>query len=338
MNNVTNARVRGHLLGRLRLWRTVAIGGLAALAAACGQDAPPATEATSTAPAATEAPAVADRLTVYTVNYPLAYFATRIGGDRVEVVFPAPPDGDPAAWAPEGQDIAAFQKADVILLNGAGYAGWTRLVSLPEDRLVNTSESFADRYVMAEDEATHSHGPDGEHSHEGQIAFTTWLDPQLAIAQAAAIRDALSARQPDAAAEFAAGFESLQADLQALDQDLTALFEQLGDTPVVFSHPVYQYLQRRYDINGISVHWEPDEMPGDEQVMDLANKLLRHPAQMMIWEGEPMPDSVEALAAMDIDSVALDPCGNRPDTGDYLAVMRENVANLRAAVPGAGQG
>lgn len=334
MNNVTHAQVRGHLVGRLRPWRTVAIGGLAALAAACGQDAPPATEAASTAPAATEAPAVADRLTVYTVNYPLAYFATRIGGDRVEVVFPAPPDGDPAAWAPEGQDIAAFQKANVILLNGAGYAGWTKLVSLPEDRLVNTSESFADRYLMAEDEATHSHGPDGDHSHEAQIAFTTWLDPQLAIAQAAAIRDALSARQPDAAAEFTAGFESLQADLQALDQDLTALFEQLGDTPVVFSHPVYQYLQKRYGINGISVHWEPDETPSEEQMMELADQLIRHPARMMIWEGDPKAESVEALDAMTVDSVPLDPCGNRPESGDYMTVMRENVANLRKAISG----
>ena len=34
-------------------------------------------------------------LTVYVVNYPLQYFAERIGGEHVEVVFPAPgPDRD----------------------------------------------------------------------------------------------------------------------------------------------------------------------------------------------------------------------------------------------------
>jgi hypothetical protein len=33
------------------------------------------------------------KLSDYTVNYPLACFATRIGGNRTEVVFPAPPDG-----------------------------------------------------------------------------------------------------------------------------------------------------------------------------------------------------------------------------------------------------
>ena len=36
-----------------------------------------------------------EKLTVYTVNYPLQYFAERIGGEYVEVIFPAPGDEDP---------------------------------------------------------------------------------------------------------------------------------------------------------------------------------------------------------------------------------------------------
>lgn len=44
---------------------------------------------------------------VYTVNYPLAYFAERIAGDSVNVVFPTPPDIDPAFWSPD-----AFQCAE----------------------------------------------------------------------------------------------------------------------------------------------------------------------------------------------------------------------------------
>jgi zinc transport system substrate-binding protein len=274
---------------------------------------------------------VAERLTVYTVNYPLAYFAERIGGDRVRVEFPAPPDGDPANWTPQADDIAAYQGADLILLNGAGYARWTGRVALPADKLVDTSAAFTDRYVV-EAEETHRHGAGDEHAHAAEIAFTTWLDPRLAIEQAAAIRDALVARQPSSKAQFQAGFAALRADLQALDADFAALFGALGETPVVFSHPVYQYLERRYGINGISVHWEPDEEPGDREYMRLADRLISHPAELMIWEGAPAPASIEALAAMDIASVALDPCGNRPADGDYLSVMRDNVAALRAAI------
>ena len=59
-------------------------------------------------------------LSVYTVNYPLQYLAERIGGELVEVTFLAPSDVDPAYWAPNPDEIASFQQADLILLNGAG--------------------------------------------------------------------------------------------------------------------------------------------------------------------------------------------------------------------------
>ena len=59
-----------------------------------------------------------ERLTVYVVNYPLQYFAERIAGDQATVVFPAPPDEDPAFWTPDVSTIAGYQQADLILLNG----------------------------------------------------------------------------------------------------------------------------------------------------------------------------------------------------------------------------
>ena len=40
-----------------------------------------------------------DKPVVYTVNYPLQYFAERIAGDLVEVVLPVPADIDPAFWS-----------------------------------------------------------------------------------------------------------------------------------------------------------------------------------------------------------------------------------------------
>ena len=46
-------------------------------------------------------------LRVFVVNTPLAYFAQRIGGDAVEVVFPAPADVDPAFWSPDGDTVGA---------------------------------------------------------------------------------------------------------------------------------------------------------------------------------------------------------------------------------------
>lgn len=268
-------------------------------------------------------------LSVYTVNYPLQYFAERIGGEHVEVSFPAPPDGDPAYWNPDPDSIAAYQRADLILLNGASYAKWVATVTLPTSKLVDTSEGFQDRYIIIEGAVVHSHGPEGEHSH-GETAFTTWLDPSLAIEQAAAIRDALIAARPEHESAFHEGFAALEQDLAALDERIETAVPGGADVLVVGSHPVYQYLARRYGVAIPSVHFEPDTYPEAEGWHDLEHLLEDHAATWMLWEGEPVAQTADKLREMGIESVVFDPRGNRPRSGDYLSVMEANAAGIES--------
>ncbi len=268
-----------------------------------------------------------DGLLIYTVNYPLAYFAERIVGNGGTVVFPAPADVDPAMWAPGPEVIAEYQKADLILLNGAGYAGWVANATLPRSRLVNTTAGLTEQLIPIEDSVTHSHGPTGDHSHGG-TAFTTWLDPEIATAQARAVLEALTGVRPESAAEFRTAFAGLEADLAKTDAGLAAAAEALGGEPVLFSHPVYQYLQRRYNLNGYSVHWEPGEAPAEAEWRALESVLKQHPAKLMIWEGEPLPDTKRRLQEFGIKSVVFEPGGNRPGEGDWLDLMRQGTAAL----------
>ena len=159
-------------------------------------------------------------LSVYVVNYPLQYFAERIGGPETSVTFPAPADGDPAFWEPSPEEVASYQKADLILLNGASYAKWIPHVSLPASRMVDTSSSFTDQLIPLVNQVTHSHGQEGKHDH-GDVAFTTWMDPVLAIAQAGAVRDALIRLRPDGAGDFNQRFNSLKKDLNLYSRIVT---------------------------------------------------------------------------------------------------------------------
>ena len=272
------------------------------------------------------------RLSVYAVNYPLAYFAERIGGDLVEVSLPAPPDVDPAYWSPDAETIAAYQGADLILLNGADYAKWVGRASLPAARAVDTAAGFVDRLIPLENTVTHTHGPGGEHAHAGW-AFTTWLDPELARQQAAAIRDALVLARPDAEDLLTTGFAALESDLLAVDRELEAVFRRLGPTPLLVSHPVYQYLIRRYDLDARSLHWEPDEVPDEAAWEELASLLVEHPAKVMIWEAEPLPEVRRRLTELDLEVLVYRPVANRPDEGDWLSVLRANQHQLRATTP-----
>ena len=272
------------------------------------------------------------KLSVYVVNYPLKYFAKRVGGDLVTVSFPAPRDIDPAFWMPDAGTVGAYQRADLIVLNGANYAKWIDRVSLPQAKLVNTSLGFKDRYASIEGSVIHTHGPQGEHSH-GAIAFTTWLDPKLAIEQARAIKQALVRLRPDQQKAFQAGFDALERDLLDLDKRIRDIVSRNPEQPLVVSHPVYQYLTRRYGLNAKSVHWEPDEVLNANMWKELTEILASHPAKWMIWEGPPLPGTVQKLERLGVKSTVFDPCGNVPKQGDYLSVMRQNASNLALAFP-----
>jgi zinc transport system substrate-binding protein len=270
-------------------------------------------------------------LEVYAVNYPLAYFAGRIGGEAVKVVFPVPRGVDPAFWNPDAKTIANFQSADLILLNGAGYARWVARASLPRRRLVDTSKAFRDRFIRIEDAVTHAHGPSGAHAHAG-TAFVTWLDPQQAIAQARAITRAFSRAHSAKAQQFEEGLKRLVADLETLDRELEAALQPFSGQPIVASHPIYQYLARRYALELKSVTWEPDQPPGAAEWRTFGKLLEGHRAHVMLWEAPPADATAARLSALGLRSVVFDPCANRPAEGDFMRVMRDNVAALRAIV------
>lgn len=267
--------------------------------------------------------------TIYTVNYPLKYFADRIGGDAVTVHFPAPGDVDPAFWSPDVKIVAAYQRADLILLNGANYEKWTAKVSLPASKTLDTSAGFKDRYIEISEAVTHSHGPGGEHAHTG-TAFTTWLDFEQASMQAAAIRDALAERWPDERERWEKGYQGLAEDLGALDAALQNTVAGKQSRALFASHPVYQYLASRYALNLKSVMWEPDVFPSEQQWRDLAHLADNHDAGWMVWEGEALTASVERLEEMGVKSVVFDPCGNVPEEGDFMSVMRENIERIKS--------
>jgi zinc transport system substrate-binding protein len=192
---------------------------------------------------------------------------------------------------------------------------------------VNTSARFKDRYIVTAEVLTHSHGAEGKHAHES-LAFTTWMDLELAAMQAKAIADALTRKNPRQKNAFQKNYKAFEKDLVALDRDIKAVVSKDPSKPLLVSHPVYDYFARRYGLNIRSVHWEPDEIPGAEQWLELHKILKAHPAKWMIWEGEPMGESVNRLKSIGVNSLVFDPCGNVPDRGDFLTVMHQNVQNL----------
>jgi zinc transport system substrate-binding protein len=116
----------------------------------------------------------------------------------------------------------------------------------------------------------------------------------------------------------------------ALDTRLEELVAGKSGIPLTGSHPVYQYLARRYGLDIQSVHFEPGEMPDPEGWHELERVLESHPAKWMLWEDEPMAETRAKLEELGVESVVFDTCGNKPQEDDFLSRMKSNIAKLES--------
>ena len=265
---------------------------------------------------------------IYTVNYPLQYLAERIVGETAKVSFPMESGSDPAYWLPSSETILGYQQADLILLNGANYAKWVQTATLPSAKLVNTSQAFQSELINDANLISHSHGDEGEHSHEG-LAFTLWIDPVLAAKQAKAIAGAveqLASIDPNSVKK---NLTQLTKDLGTLDKALRLALEALSETHIIWSHPVFQYLEAKGNLSATALHWEPDQEPSEAQWEFLSALVKKEKKALMIWEGAPLESTQQKLTQMGLKWMVFDPCATRPDEGDFVTTMRANINELK---------
>jgi len=52
----------------------------------------------------------------------------------------------------------------------------------------------------------------------------------------------------------------------------------------------------------------------------------------MIWEDEPMPEVKEILVQKGVQVIVFNPHGNRPESGDFIEMMHENIQALRSGL------
>jgi zinc transport system substrate-binding protein len=266
------------------------------------------------------------QISIAVTNYPLYFFTQEIAGDKFEVLFPVPDDVDPAFFEPGADVVSTYQSAELIFTNGAGYESWVDKVSLAQRKIVNTTARVSDQYIQ-ESGMSHSHGPDGEHDH-AETAFTTWLDQSIALEQSKLIYETLKTAYPESSQIFDSNFKKLEAELVSLDTQMEEAFSPWADASVSASHPVYQYLGARYGLHIHSQHWEPGQKVEADEVKTFIESLHKNDLQLMLWEGEPHPETRKLLEEASIKVVVFLPCGNKPEQGDYLTTMKQNLENL----------
>ncbi len=277
--------------------------------------------------------APAKRLTVYTSCFPVDWLTRRVAGDDTDVVNVLPAGEDPPEWVPPADVIGKLQQGDLIVINGAGFEKWVTTTTLPADRLVDSSAPIHDQLIQIKG-ITHSHGKKGAHTHTGTDPHT-WSDPANAVAQAQAIRDALSAADPGHAEGFDTRFQALKKDLDDLAEAFTAANAGYDGQVLATSHPAFNYIGRRLGWTIANFGFEPGEDPDAHQFEAFADRVQADHIAIMLWEAMPGDDLKARFEATGVRVVFLDPLEQPPDGGsyDYLSQARANVETIRQLFP-----
>jgi zinc transport system substrate-binding protein len=247
--------------------------------------------------------------------YPLAEALRQVGGDRVEVTDLTPPGAEPHDLELTSRDVDAVLDADVVVLMGDGF----------QPAVEDVAEDIDDA-VFVLDEVDVDDAPDDPH---------LWLDPVQYVAVVERVADALIAADPDGADEYRANADRYVAELEQLDRDFEAGLASCERREIVTAHAAFGWLAARSDlvqepIAGV----EPDREPDARRLGELADLVERDGVTTVFTETLVAPDVAEALAReAGVDTAVLDPIEGITDDGaDYLSVMRDNLATLRAAL------
>lgn len=285
--------------------------------------------------AAAEAPAREQPL-VITTFYPTEYLVERLAGPWVELRCDVPADQDALFWTPSDEQVLEYQKANLIVLNGAGLEKWTEHMSLPLSRVVDSSRSFEERFVHFEGVA-HSHGGGPAHAHTGTDPHV-WLDPLNAEQQALAIRAALGPLLSEHESELQQRMSALSADLKAVHRSYEALGQGREGEWVIAAHPAYNYLAARYGWRVVNLDLDPSIEPTEEELGALREHLNETPARFILWESEPLAATAARLRAdFGLESVVVSPCEllspeERASGANLLDTLRRNGEALARAL------
>lgn len=304
------------------------VGAVAAVAmgsaAACGSDEPGHGE-----------------LSIVAGFYPLQFVAERVGGDRVRVTNLTRPGAEPHDLELSPRQVGTIGDARLLVyLRGFQpavdeAATQSGVAALDVATLVPLIDGPADHEHDEDDDGGEDHEADeagAEHARDPHV----WLDPTRLATIAGAVAERMSELDPESSAEYQARAADLGEELAALDREYADGLRECDRREIVVSHAAFGYLADRYDLRQIPIAGlSPETEPTPGQLAAAADQARQVGATTIFFETLVSPAVAEAVAdAVGAQTAVLDPIeGLEPGSdGDYLSVMRANLATLRPAL------
>ena len=250
-----------------------------------------------------------------------------IGGDRVNVRTLVGPDQDAHVFEAKPSDVKTVGAAKMLVSNGLGFDSWM-------GRLVQSSGTQAPNVVASAGITPLKEAV--EPGKKAPIDPHAFQDPSQVMAYVRNISAALAKADPAGAVIYQRNAAAYQAELEKLDADLKALYNQipLAKRKVITSHDAFGYLAARYQITFLAPQGLSTESEASaKQVALLIRQVKRENIKALHVENMTNPKLLDQLSreagvtlGANLYADALGAVGSSGDT--YLKMMRHNAAEL----------
>jgi zinc transport system substrate-binding protein len=314
----------------MRYLRLLVLPALTVLLAACGSDAPPSGK-----------PVVLCSIFAY-------YDAARaIGGDQFDVRVLMPVAKSPHEYESTVKDKMTASKAVLYIKNGMALDDrFDKLLDGSKAQVVTISKAIPkDMLLQTEETSLEDAGTQpGEGHIHGALAHGgsylnphIWLDPQVQMKAAEAIRDALIRLDRADQAVFEQNAARYLDELRKLDADFRAETATIKNKDFIGFHSAYDYLAHRYGLRQIA---SIEELPGSDITVAQTDKLIRlikekgirHIAVESAFSANSAALIERETGAKEIVLQPLETYDSPKDT--YVGYMRKNLEALKTMLGG----
>jgi zinc/manganese transport system substrate-binding protein len=275
-----------------------------------------------------------DRPTVVVTTNILADVVERTVGGEVDVVSLMPANADPHSFEISARDSATMRDADLVVSNGLGLEEGVQ-------QHVDAAAEAGAPVLVAGDHIEVLDYVDGASSGAPDPHF--WTDPERVLDVIDTVRDRVARIDGVDAAAVSATADDYRAEVEQLDLDMTAAFDELpaDDRDLVTNHHVFGYLAERFGfrvIGAIVPSGTTLAAPSASDLRDLVSAIEEADVPVVFADSS-SPDRLAQVLAdeadIDVDVVpliteSLDETGT--DADSYIGMMRVNTERITSGL------
>ncbi|MEJ2281203.1 MAG: zinc ABC transporter substrate-binding protein [Candidatus Bathyarchaeota archaeon] len=275
-----------------------------------------------------------DKIKIAASFYPLAFFAEKIGGEKVTVKQLIPDNMEVHNWQPSFSDILTLEDADILLYNGASLDHWfeediLNVINPTNKLIVKTTDGLQLLETKTENNAV-------ENNHSEPYDPHTWISPFLAQQQAEKIYTALIQKDPNNTQYYSSRWLELKTNLEELDADYFNYLLNKTKNEIFVAHSAFGYLAERYGfiqfgVIGISA----DEQPSASTYANLVEMMIDQEIFVVFVDpiypnesAQTLGNELKRLTGHDVIILKLYFMLGEMDGLDYLEQQEKNLENL----------